>query len=155
MSSEETEKRDDIIIIDKCAFMRNTLKNIISNHNCDIHEASDIVGALSLALRHDPNIIFISIEGDKCWPSLVQCLKKKRQCTVVAYSTGITMDSVASAYFAGVDEILVNPQNQRERIEKYIAKNAGLKGDSHYKFPGKKTIRQVSCLKNLYWQQHT
>ncbi|MFZ5644942.1 MAG: hypothetical protein ACOY46_15270 [Bacillota bacterium] len=119
-------KKDSIVIVDKSLFMRNILKNIMANFNCNIHEATDAVGALNISLRYDPNVIFISIESDKCWPSLVQSLKKKQPCKVVAYSTGVTRDMIASAFFAGVDEILVNPQNQRERIEKCLANNPGL-----------------------------
>lgn len=145
-------KENNIIIVDKCDFMRNTLKNMIINYNGDIHEASDVVGALSLALRHEPNIVFVSMEGNKCWPSLVQCLKKRGECTVVAYSTGITLDAVASAYFAGVDEILVNPQNHRERVEKYINRSLVLKGEGYYSFPGKKNVGKVPHLKKFRQQ---
>ncbi|MFZ5634545.1 MAG: response regulator [Bacillota bacterium] len=114
-----------VIIVDKSRCMRNSLKAMISRHSCAIHEAGDEFGALRLALAHHPRIIFISMENNNYWPNLVQTLKKKINCPVVVYTTKITRDSMASAYFAGVDDILINPVNQAERVEKYILKGSG------------------------------
>lgn len=116
-----------MVIVDKSRCMRNNLKAMISKHCSNIHEAGDEFGALGLALAHHPRIVFISMENNNYWPDLVQTLKKKINCPVVVYTTKITRDSMASAYFAGVDDILVNPVNQAERIEKYILKGSGVK----------------------------
>ncbi|MCL5058314.1 MAG: hypothetical protein M1130_10085 [Actinobacteria bacterium] len=143
----------DVVIVDKCEIMRNTLKSMIVGNMYVIHEAIDETGAINIALRHNPRIIFVSMEDNQYWPGLVQNLKRNSECTVVAYSTGITRDAVAQAYFAGVDDILVNPQNQKERVEKYIMKSEGVNSDRYYKFPNHKSTGGYSHLKKFFWLQ--
>lgn len=118
-------KNDNVVIVDNCEFMRKILKNMILGHGIQILEAGDVVGALSLAVKHNPRVAFVSMEGNENWPNLVTTFKNRWECKVVAYSTGITREAVARAFFAGVDEILVSPQNQKERIEKCLLINAG------------------------------
>ncbi|MHB8158215.1 MAG: response regulator, partial [Desulfocucumaceae bacterium] len=136
MFSEKPGGREgDVLIVDKSQLMRNTLKSMIINNDYVIHEASDEVIALNLAIKHNPKIFFVSMEDNNYWPGLVRHLKiKDSKCTVIAYSTDITKSAVAIAYFAGVDDILISPQNQRERIEKYIAREEGISSDRYYKF---------------------
>lgn len=119
-------KNDNVVIVDSCDFMRRVLKNMISVHNFQILEASGTDDALSLTGTYDPGVVFISMEGIQNWPNLAKCIKSRGACRVVAYSTGITRDAVASAHFAGVDEILVSPQNQKERLEKCLTASAGV-----------------------------
>lgn len=142
-----------IVIVDKCELMRNTLKSMIVGNMYVIHEAIDETGALNIALLHNPRIVFVSMEDNQYWPSLVQNLKRKSECTVVAYSTGITRDAVALAYFAGVDDILVNPRNQKERVENYIMKSEGVNSDRYYKFPNHKSAGGYGHLKKFFWLQ--
>ncbi|MFZ5645258.1 MAG: response regulator [Bacillota bacterium] len=144
--------QSDVVIVDKCELMRNTIKSMILSHKYDVYEAIDEIGALSLTIRHNPKIIFISMEGNQFWPGLVQCIKKNRNCTIVAYSTGITREIVANAYFAGVDDILVNPQNQKERIEKYITTLENKNPERYYRFPSKKS-EGFSSIKKFFWLQ--
>jgi len=118
-----------------------------------IQEAIDETGALKIALRYNPRIVFVSMDDNEYWSGLVKRLKKKGDCTVVAYSTGITRDAVAMAYFAGVDDILVNPQSQRERVENYLMKAEVISSDHHYKFPNKKSTAGYSNLKKFFWLQ--
>lgn len=143
----------DVVIVDKCELMRNTLKSMIQSQKYEVYEAIDEIGALTLAVRHNPKIIFVSMEDNKYWPGLVKCIKKNRSCTVVAYSTGITRETVASAYFAGVDDILVNPQNQKERIEKYINNIDQQSSERYYRFPKNKPAEGISTLKKFFWLQ--
>lgn len=119
-------KNNSVVIVDSCDFMRRVLKNMILGHNFQILEATGADDALSLAASHNPKVVFVSMEGIKNWPNLVKCIKSRGACRVVAYSAGITRDAVASAFFAGVDEILVSPQNQKERVEKCLAAGAGV-----------------------------
>lgn len=119
-------KNDNVVIVDSCDFMRRVLKNMILGYNFQILEAAGAEDALSITASHNPRVVFVSMEGIKNWPELVKCIKSRGSCRVVAYSTGITRDAVASAYFAGVDEILVSPQNQKERVEKCLAAGAGV-----------------------------
>ncbi|MFZ5646261.1 MAG: hypothetical protein ACOY30_01410 [Bacillota bacterium] len=118
-------KGDNVVIVDSNDFMRKVLKNIILGYGFQILEAGDNIGALSLAASHKPKVVFVSMEGDENWPNLVKSIKSSGSYKVVGYSTGITRELVARAYFAGVDEILVSPQNQKERIEKCLIINAG------------------------------
>lgn len=143
----------DIVIVDKCELMRNTLKSMIVGNRYVIHEAIDETGAINIAMRHNPGIFFVSMENNQYWPGLVRNLKKNRECTVVAYSTGITRDAVAMAYFAGVDDILVNPQNQKERVEKYIVKAEVANSGLCYKFPNHESTGGYSHLKKFFWLQ--
>ncbi|MFZ5651303.1 MAG: response regulator [Bacillota bacterium] len=119
-------KKDNVVIVDSSDFMRRILKNMILDHSFQIFEASDNASALRLAANHNPKVVFVSMEGNQNWPSLVKSIKSRGACRVVAYSTGITRESVASAYFAGVDEILASPQNQKERVEKCLITGAGI-----------------------------
>ncbi len=108
----------NVVIVDRSNSMRSSLKVLISNRQCDVYEARDESSALEQVSAHHPKVIFISMEYSD-WPGLVRELKK-HDCTVVAYCNRITRDALASAYFAGVDDILVNPLKQRERVEKLL-----------------------------------
>lgn len=153
LAKKEEVNQCAVVIVDKSELMRNTLKNMIIGNRYVIHEAIDETGAINIALRYNPDIFFVSMENNQYWPGLVQNLKEKRECTVVAYSTGITRDAVAQAYFAGVDDILVNPQNQKERVEKYIIKAEGSSSDLCYKFPNHRSTGGYSHLKKFFWLQ--
>lgn len=102
--------------------MRNTFKGLLSRKQCDIYEAGDESSALKQVSAHRPKVVFVSMES-KYWPGLVQKLKE-HDCIVVAYCNRVTSDALASAFFAGVDDILVNPLEQKERVEKYLIKGS-------------------------------
>jgi len=153
LANKEQINECTVVIVDRCELMRNTLKSMIVGNRYVIHEAADEMGAINIALQHNPSIFFVSMENNHYWHSLVQRLKKNSQCTVVAYSTGITRDSVAQAYFAGVDDILVNPQNQKERVENYIVKAEGANSDLYYKFPNHTSTGGFSHLKKFFLLQ--
>lgn len=143
----------NVVIVGKSDIMRDALKDMIIGSKQKIHEASDEIGAIDLAIKYNPKIVFVSMEDNQYWPGLVQNLKKDRQCTIVAYSTGITREAVANAYFAGVDDILVNPKNQKERIANYITKNENTCTDRHYRFPCENSTAGPSHFKKFFWLQ--
>lgn len=153
LAKKNQVKERDVVIVGESEHMRNALKGMIISNMYKIHEAMDETAALKIALRYNPRIVFVSMEDNQYWPGLVKSLKKRSGCTVVAYSNGITRDAVALAYFAGVDDILVNPQRQRERVEKYLMRADGISSSRYYRFPNQKSALGYSNLKRFFWLQ--
>ncbi|MCL6610838.1 MAG: response regulator [Peptococcaceae bacterium] len=111
----------NILIIDQSLFMRITIKVLLWNKGFNILEADSQTKAVTVTVNNKPGLILMSLEFAKQnRMKLVRTLKNLHRCPVIVYSDVITKADVISSFTASVDDILLSPLQQRERLFRYF-----------------------------------
>ncbi len=115
-----------VIIIDRSKYVRELLKLLFTKNNCKVYEADDEIKAVAVTANQKPQIIMMSLSFDRHNNfSLVKKLKNLNRCTVIAYSDTVSRSDVVAGFVATVDDILLKPWQQQERLFKYFIFSPG------------------------------
>ncbi len=111
-----------LLIIDQSLFMRTTIKVLLWKKGCNILEADNQTKAVTFTVNNKPDLILMSLEFAKQnRMKFVRTLKNLHRCPVIIYGDMITRKDVISGFTASVDDILLNPLQQRERLVLYFS----------------------------------
>jgi CheY-like chemotaxis protein len=101
--------------------MREILKLLFTRNNFTVYEADDEIKAVAVTANQKPQIILMSLSFDRHNKfSLVKKLKAMNRCIVIAYSDTIYRNDVVAGFIATIDDILLKPWQQQERLFKYF-----------------------------------
>ncbi len=110
-----------VMIIDKSKYMREILKLLFSKNNYTVFEADDELKAVAVTANQKPQLILMALSFDRHNKySMVKKLKNINRCIIIAYSDAISKTDVVAGFIATIDDILLRPWQQQERLFKYF-----------------------------------
>lgn len=111
----------NLLIIDYSLFMRATIKVLLWEKGVNILEADNQTKAVTIAVNTRPSLILMSMQFAKQnRMKFIRTLKNLHRCPVIIYGDIITRSDVISGFTASVDDILLNPLQQKERLALYF-----------------------------------
>ncbi|MFZ5643337.1 MAG: response regulator [Bacillota bacterium] len=110
-----------VVIIDHSLFMRTTIKILLMGKGCDIFEADEESKAVTLTVNKKPSFILMSLGFAKQNKmKFVKTLKTLHKCPVILYSNAITKEDILQSFSASVDDLLLKPLQQGDRLGRYF-----------------------------------
>lgn len=110
-----------IMIIDNDPINRYNLKETLWKLNYAVYETEGSVNAITHVIKTKPRRVFISLDTAKADNfELIDKINELHNCTLIIYSNKITKQDVASCIKASVDEVILNPCEQIERLQNIL-----------------------------------
>lgn len=111
----------NVVVIDHSLFMRTTIKILLLSKGCDIFEADEESKAVTITVNKRPGLILMSLGFAKQNKmKFVKTLKNLHKCPIIIYANAITREDVLQSYSASVDDIVLKPLQQGERLGRYF-----------------------------------
>lgn len=109
------------IIVDRNPLTSLTLKTCLWKIGYNVVESNNELEALNLIITKRPDTVFVSLEFDKQRiVGLVRYIRSLHCCKIIVYSDIVTKNDFVKCYVAPVDDIIVDPCNQVDRLKQHL-----------------------------------
>ncbi|MCL6478053.1 MAG: response regulator [Peptococcaceae bacterium] len=113
--------KESIVIIDRSLFMRTTIRILLWKKGCSILEADNETSAVTLIVNKKPLLVLMAMDfARQNKMKFVRTLKNIHKCPVIIYGDIVTRTDVITGFKASVDDFLLNPLQQKERLIQYF-----------------------------------
>lgn len=111
-----------ILIIDEDSTVRYNLKLVLWKLGCMTYESGKIDEVIAFIVTKKPEKIFISLYTVKADNfAILHKIKELHDCLLIVYSDEILQDDLAYCINASVDDVILNPEAQLERLRKIVS----------------------------------
>lgn len=115
-----------VLVVDKDPTARYNLKLCLWKLDCAVHETEDEDDAITFIVTENPRAVFISLEFTKInLFYLPQKVRELTDCPLIVYADGFTRSDLMCCIDASVNDVLINPCTQLERLRRIVTITPG------------------------------